>query len=61
MTTYTPNPQRFRQLYLSLDVDLTKIKTNSYFPLLTSVMYFSKAIVIEGVAGVGARISTLKP
>ena len=30
-TTYTPNPQRFRQLYLSLDVDLTKIKTNSYF------------------------------
>jgi hypothetical protein len=31
----------------------------SYFPLLASV--FSKAIVIEGVAGVGARISTLKP
>ena len=30
-TTYTPNPQRFRQLYLSLDVDLTKIKTNSHF------------------------------
>ena len=30
-TTYTPNPQRFKQLYLSLDVDLTKIKTNSYF------------------------------
>lgn len=30
-TTYTPNPQRFRQLYLSLDVDLTKIETNSHF------------------------------
>lgn len=25
------NPQRFRQFYLSLDVDLTKIKTNSHF------------------------------
>lgn len=25
------NPKRFRQLYLSLDVDLTKIKTNSHF------------------------------
>ena len=24
-------------------------------------MYFSKAIVIEGVSGVGAEISTLKP
>ena len=31
-TTYsTSNPQRFRQFYLSLDVDLTKIKTNSHF------------------------------
>lgn len=30
-TTYTPNPQRFKQLYLSLDVDLTKIETNSHF------------------------------
>ncbi len=30
-TTYTPNPRRFRQFYLSLDVDLTKIKTNSHF------------------------------
>ncbi|CAM3869356.1 DUF2279 domain-containing protein [Flavobacterium sinopsychrotolerans] len=27
----TINPQRFRQFYLSLDVDLTKIKTNSHF------------------------------
>jgi hypothetical protein len=25
------NPERFRQFYLSLDVDLTKIKTNSHF------------------------------
>ncbi|MDD2673944.1 MAG: DUF2279 domain-containing protein [Flavobacterium sp.] len=25
------HPQRFRQFYLSLDVDLTKIKTNSHF------------------------------
>ncbi|RBN51992.1 DUF2279 domain-containing protein [Flavobacterium psychrolimnae] len=25
------NPRRFRQFYLSLDVDLTKIKTNSHF------------------------------
>ena len=25
------NPHRFRQFYLSLDVDLTKIKTNSHF------------------------------
>ncbi len=25
------NPQRFRQFYLSLDVDLTKVKTNSHF------------------------------
>lgn len=31
-TTYSAsNPQRFRQFYLSLDVDLTKIKTNSHF------------------------------
>ncbi|MFV8334554.1 DUF2279 domain-containing protein [Flavobacterium sp. RSP29] len=27
----TFNPQRFRQFYLSLDVDLTKIKTKSHF------------------------------
>lgn len=27
----TSNPQRFRQFYLSLDVDLTKIKTKSHF------------------------------
>jgi len=27
----TPNTQRFRQFYLSLDVDLTKIKTKSHF------------------------------
>ena len=27
----TLNPQRFRQFYLSVDVDLTKIKTNSHF------------------------------
>lgn len=26
-----PNPQRFRQFYLSFDADLTKIKTNSHF------------------------------
>ena len=32
-----------------------------YFTLFASVMYFSKAIVIDGVAGVGARMSTLKP
>ncbi|MNE86625.1 hypothetical protein D3C80_1837440 [compost metagenome] len=32
-----------------------------YFPLFASLMYFSKAIVIEGVSGVGARISILKP
>ena len=25
------NPERFRQFYLSLDIDLTKIKTNSHF------------------------------
>lgn len=31
-TTFSAsNPQRFRQFYLSLDVDLTKIKTNSHF------------------------------
>jgi hypothetical protein len=33
----------------------------NYFPLLALCDVFSKAIVIEGVAGVGARISTLKP
>ncbi|RTY66290.1 DUF2279 domain-containing protein [Flavobacterium sp. LB2P53] len=27
----TTNPQRFRQFYLSIDVDLTKIKTQSHF------------------------------
>nr|WP_234423204.1 DUF2279 domain-containing protein [Flavobacterium sp. RSP49] len=27
----TTNPQRFRQFYLSIDVDLTKIKTRSHF------------------------------
>ena len=27
----TSNPERFRQFYLSLDLDLTKIKTNSSF------------------------------
>ena len=32
-----------------------------YFPLFASIIYFSKAIVMEGVAGVGARISTLNP
>ena len=32
-----------------------------YFPLFASATYFSKAIVIEGVSGVGARISILKP
>jgi hypothetical protein len=26
-----PKPERFRQFYLSLDVDLTKIKTKSHF------------------------------
>ena len=31
-----------------------------YFPLFTFSMYFSKAIVIEGVSGVGAAISTRK-
>jgi hypothetical protein len=29
--TPLPNQEHFRQFYLSLDVDLTKIKTNSYF------------------------------
>ena len=28
---YLPEKERFRQLYLSLDIDLTKIKTNSHF------------------------------
>lgn len=32
-----------------------------YFPLLASAIYFSRAIVIEGVSGVGARISILNP
>jgi hypothetical protein len=27
----TPKTERFRQFYLSLDVDLTKIKTKSHF------------------------------
>jgi hypothetical protein len=30
-TFLASNPHRFRQFYLSLDVDLTKIKTNSHF------------------------------
>jgi hypothetical protein len=37
------------------------IEVNNYFPLLASRMYFSKAIVIEGVFGDGAKISILKP
>lgn len=30
-TIFLPEKERFRQYYLSLDVDLTKIKTNSHF------------------------------
>lgn len=30
-STLSSNPKRFRQLYLSLDVDLTQIKTKSHF------------------------------
>jgi hypothetical protein len=36
-------------------------RVNNYFPLLASRMYFSKAIVIEGAFGDGAKISILKP
>ena len=32
-----------------------------YFPLLASDTYFSSAMVIEGVSGVGAKMSILKP
>jgi len=32
-----------------------------YFPLLASEIYFSNAIVIDGVSGVGARMSILSP
>ena len=35
--------------------------TKVYFPLLTLSIYFCKAIVIEGVSGVGAEISTRNP
>lgn len=37
------------------------ISLKVYFPLFASLMYFSKAMVIEGVSGVGARMSILKP
>jgi hypothetical protein len=39
----------------------SKTERDNYFPLLASAIYFSRAIVIEGVSGVGARISIRNP
>lgn len=45
----------------NLDFQICIFLFLGYFPLLASATYFSKAIVIEGVSGVGARMSILKP
>ena len=52
-----PNPNRKVGIW---NFKICMLKKN-YFPLLASAIYFSSAIVIEGVSGVGARISILNP
>ena len=55
--------QKFQISTIKLKFGILKIEyfVKDYFPLFASLIYFSKAIVIEGVSGVGARISILKP
>lgn len=36
-------------------------KKLTYFDLLAAITYFSSAIVMDGVSGVGAKISTRNP
>ena len=43
-TVFLPESERYRQFYLSFDVDLTKIKTNSYF--LKTLFYIFNTIKI---------------
>src|SRR5690554_914566 len=53
-----------KDLKVSLRIVLnynSKVIYKNYFPLFATTTYFSKAIVMEGVSGVGAKISTLNP
>lgn len=56
--TKNPNPNIKIGIWNFKNFNISK---KDYFPLFASAIYFSKAIVIEGVSGVGARISILKP
>ncbi len=55
-TVFLPESKRYRQFYLSLDVDLTKIKTNSHFvrtilTVLNSIKIPAPTIEIKGSGG----------
>lgn len=55
-TIFLPESKRFRQFYLSLDVDLTKIETNSHFlktilTVLNSIKIPAPTLEIKGSGG----------
>lgn len=55
-TVFLPESKRYRQFYLSLDVDLTKIETNSHFvrtilTVLNSIKIPAPTIEIKGSGG----------
>jgi hypothetical protein len=56
-TIFLPNDKRYRQFYLSLDVDLTKIETKSHF-IKTILTFFNSlkipapTIEIKGSGGI---------
>lgn|GEM_PF-2714766 len=52
---------KFQAIHLEFGILKIEYFKKDYFPLFASATYFSRAIVIEGVSGVGARISILKP
>ena len=55
-TVFLPESKRFRQFYLSLDVDLTKIETNSHFvktilTIFNSIKIPAPTLEIKGSGG----------